>query len=222
MPPRGVAGALSWHRSEGVVDYPQAVAFMEQRVLEIHQQTASELIWFVEHSPLYTSGTSAKAEDLLLPDRFPVYAAGRGGQYTYHGPGQLVAYVMLDLKKHAGAAQPDLRAFVRLLEQWLIDSLAVLGIAGERREGRVGIWVKQAGGREAKIAALGIRVRKWVSYHGIALNINPNLDHFNGIIPCGIKEHGVTSLEDSGIRVTHGQVISVLQKELQRLLCLSK
>ena len=180
---------------------------MEARVAAIHAGTASELIWFLEHPALYTAGTSAKERDLLFPQRFPVYAAGRGGQYTYHGPGQLIAYVMLDLRQSR-----DIRAFVRMLEEWLIRSLLTLGVHGERREGRVGIWVTKDDGSEAKIAALGIRVRKWISFHGVSLNINPDLEHFSGIVPCGIREHGVTSLMDLGIMATRERVIEVMRE----------
>lgn len=202
---------LEWRVSDVLVAYPEAFAQMESRVAAIHDGTAPELVWVLEHPPLYTSGTSAKPADLLVPERFPVFDAGRGGQYTYHGPGQLIAYVMLNLKARAKGTQPDIRVFVSQLEQWLMDSLKQLGVEGDRREGRVGIWVTLKNGREAKIAALGIRVRKWITFHGIALNINPDLEHFSGIIPCGIKEHGVTSLADLGIHTTQVEVTEVLR-----------
>lgn len=202
---------LEWRVSDAQVEYGESFRLMEERVAAIHAGTAQELVWLLEHPPLYTAGTSAKPSDLLLPERFPVYEAGRGGQYTYHGPGQLIGYVMLDLKKRAGSAQPDIRAFVRDLEQWLIDSLQELGVDGDRREGRVGIWVTLKNGREAKIAALGIRVRKWVTFHGVALNINPDLEHFSGIVPCGIKEHGVTSLADLGITASRKKIEEMLR-----------
>jgi lipoyl(octanoyl) transferase len=171
---------------------------MERTVEAIAFGTEPETVWLLEHPPLYTAGTSAEDKDLLDPGRFPVFRTGRGGQYTYHGPGQRVAYVMLDLRRRGG----DVRAFVAGLEQWLIDTLALLGVAGERREDRVGVWVRRGDGREDKIAAIGIRLRRWVSYHGISLNVAPDLSHFGGIAPCGITEHGVTSLADLGIAAT--------------------
>jgi lipoyl(octanoyl) transferase len=184
---------IHWCRSDGLVGYEAAVRFMEDRVEKIAGGHAPELIWFLEHPPIYTAGTSAKAADLLTPDRFPVHRTGRGGQYTYHGPGQRVAYVMVDLKRRGG----DVRAFVQALENWVIASLAELGVAGVVRPGRVGVWVPESttpDAREDKIAAIGIRVRRWITYHGISLNVAPELEHFNGIVPCGIREYGVTSL----------------------------
>ncbi|MBN9250973.1 MAG: lipoyl(octanoyl) transferase LipB, partial [Mesorhizobium sp.] len=186
--------------------YPDALAFMETRAEAVRAGTASELVWLVEHPPLYTAGTSAHVEDLIEPDRFPVFAAGRGGEYTYHGPGQRVAYVMLDLKRR----REDVRAFVAALEEWIIRTLAAFNVRGERREDRVGVWVVRpdrpasADGSPAedKIAAIGIRLRKWVSFHGIAINVEPNLSHFSGIVPCGVQDHGVTSLVDLGLPVT--------------------
>ncbi len=170
---------------------------------------APDMVWLLEHPPLYTAGTSADVKDLVQPDRFPVYDAGRGGQYTYHGPGQRVAYVMMDLNRAAmrrGLSGPDLRAFVNKLEEWIIDTLASFNVTGERREGRVGVWVDRSptlgAGREDKIAAIGVRVRKWVTWHGISINVEPDLDHFTGIVPCGISQHGVTSLVDLGLPVT--------------------
>lgn len=186
-----------WRISAQPVGYLDAVAEMERRVDAIRAGTAPELVWLLEHPPLYTAGTSARPEDLLTP-RFPVHQTGRGGQFTYHGPGQRVAYVMLDLKRRG----PDLRRYVRDLEDWLIGSLARFNVVGERRDGRVGIWVSQPGGREDKIAAIGVRVRRWVTYHGISLNVEPDLSHFDGIVPCGVREHGVTSLVDLGLPVT--------------------
>lgn len=168
---------------------------MEERVAAIRDQGASELVWLLEHPPLYTAGTSAAPDELIDQERFPVYATGRGGRYTYHGPGQRVAYVMLDLKRRG----PDLRQYVGRLEDWVIRSLARFGVKGERREGRVGIWVVQPDGSEAKIAAIGVRVRRWVTYHGVAINRDPDLGHFQGIVPCGISEHGVTSLRALGV-----------------------
>jgi lipoyl(octanoyl) transferase len=187
--------AVAWAVSEAPVAYEAAVAFMEQRAAEIASGTAPELVWLVEHPPLYTAGTSAKPADLLWPDRFPVFKSGRGGQYTYHGPGQRVAYVMLDIKRRTG----DVRSFVGLLEAWVIEALARVGIAGETRADRVGVWVRRPDrgqGAEDKVAAIGIRVRKWISFHGVAVNVSPNLDHFAGIVPCGVRDHGVTSLAD--------------------------
>lgn len=189
-----------WRIGEGLQTYPEAVAFMEQRAAEIADGRAPELIWLVEHPPLYTAGTSAKPAD-LIDARFPVFATGRGGQYTYHGPGQRVGYVMLDLKRRGG----DVRGFVRDLEEWLIRTLASFNVKGERRDGRVGIWVVH-NGREDKIAAIGVRVRRWVTFHGVSLNVDPDLEHFSGIVPCGIREHGVTSLVDLGLPVTMADV----------------
>jgi len=185
--------AVEWKVRPGLLPYPEAVDFMEARVEEIAAGNAPELVWLVEHPPIYTEGTSADPADLIDP-RFPVFKTGRGGQYTYHGPGQRVAYVMLDLKRR----KPDVRAYVHNLEEWLIRTLARFTVKGERREGRVGIWV-QRGSREDKIAAIGVRLRHWVSYHGISLNVDPDLSHFSGIVPCGVREHGVTSLADLGI-----------------------
>jgi lipoyl(octanoyl) transferase len=199
---------VEWRISEEKIDYPQALTAMEERVAAICAGTAGELVWLLEHPPLYTAGTSARAEDLLQPDRFPVFDAGRGGQYTYHGPGQRVAYVMLDLKPRGA----DIRRFVHDLEAWLILTLARFGVRGERREGRVGIWVVRPGGREDKIAAIGVRVRRWVSFHGIALNVDPELSHFGGIVPCGISQYGVTSLWDLGHTPTMEEVDMALRE----------
>jgi lipoyl(octanoyl) transferase len=193
---------LEWLVSDRPVDYPTALAAMEERVANIKQGTASEAVWLLEHPPLYTAGTSAKPADLLQPDRFPVYQAGRGGEYTYHGPGQRVAYVMLDL----GKRNRDVRCYVRDLENWLIKTLAQFGVKGERREGRVGIWVDRGHGREDKIAAIGVRVRHWITFHGVSLNIDPDLSHFTGIVPCGISQYGVTSLWDLGLTPTVEEV----------------
>jgi lipoyl(octanoyl) transferase len=188
------AALVRWEIADGMVDYEFAVARMEAEVAAIAAGTASELVWLVEHPALYTAGTSAEDKDLIAPARFPVYQTGRGGQYTYHGPGQRVAYVMLNLKRRGS----DVRAFVTGLEQWIIATLDQFNIKGERREERVGVWVTR-GDREDKIAALGIRLRHWVSYHGISINVDPDLTHFDGIVPCGINEHGVTSLVDLGL-----------------------
>jgi len=200
------APPVEWRVEPGLTDYPAALAFMEARAKNIHEGMAGEMVWLVEHPPLYTAGTSATAKDLLVSDRFPVYEAGRGGEFTYHGPGQRVAYVMLDLKRR----KQDIRAFVAALEEWGIRTLAHFNIRGERREDRVGIWInrpeKSRGSNglptEDKIAAIGIRLRKWVSFHGIAINVDPHLEHYSGIVPCGIADHGVTSLVDLGLPVT--------------------
>lgn len=178
---------------------------MAARVAAIRAGTAAELLWFLEHPPLYTAGTSARAEDLAAPERFPVFQAGRGGQWTYHGPGQRVVYVMLDLSRpHGLLGACDVRGYVTLLEEWLIRALKRLGLEGERRIGRIGVWIAARKGGEAKIAAIGLKVTRWVSWHGIALNVAPDLDHFRGIIPCGIREHGVTSLAAQGIAADMG------------------
>jgi lipoyl(octanoyl) transferase len=182
-----------WVVRDGLLPYDEAVAFMEARAAAIAEGRASEMAWLVEHPPIYTAGTSAKDAD-LIDARFPVFKTGRGGQFTYHGPGQRVGYVMLDLKTR----KADVRGYVRDLEEWLIRALARFNVKGERREGRVGIWVAR-GSREDKIAAIGVRVRKWVTFHGVSFNVDPDLTHFNGIVPCGISEHGVTSLADLGI-----------------------
>ena len=197
-----VAPAVEWLRADGLTPYPEAVKTMRARVDAIRAATAPELVWLVEHPPLYTAGTSAAAGDLRTPDRFPTFAAGRGGQWTYHGPGQRTAYVMLDLTRERGRHLPprDLRAYVTRLEEWLIRALARFGVRGERRAGRIGIWVAdRRTGTEAKIAAIGVRITHWVSWHGIALNVAPELDHYAGIVPCGISAHGVTSLAALGI-----------------------
>jgi len=182
---------------------------MEARVAAIRDQNAPEMVWLLEHPPIYTAGTSAKQEELLDPDRFPVHQTGRGGKYTYHGPGQRVGYVLLDLKRR----DADLRAYVRNLEEWAIRTLARFDVRGERREGRIGIWVDRGDGREDKIAATGVRIRRWVTYHGISLNVDPSLEHFEGIIPCGIANanYGVTSLADLGVSATRAEVDTALQ-----------
>ncbi len=197
---------VEWRIESGLVDYETALAFMEGRAADIRAGSARECVWLVEHPPLYTAGTSARPSDLIVPHRFPVHNAGRGGEYTYHGPGQRVAYVMLDLKRR----REDVRAFVAALEEWIIRALAQFNVRGERRNDRVGVWVVRpdkpslAAGQPAedKIAAIGIRLRKWVSFHGIAVNVEPDLEHFTGIVPCGISGHGVTSLVDLGLPVT--------------------
>lgn len=200
--------SIEWRISDAPVAYDEAVAFMEERVRAIRAGTARECVWLLEHPPLYTAGTSADPKDLLDPDRFPVHSSGRGGQYTYHGPGQRVAYVMLDVKARGG----DVRAFVQNLEAWIIRALKEFGVKGELRDGRVGIWVERGMGREDKIAAIGVRLRQWVSFHGIAINVEPDLSHFQGIVPCGITQYGVTSLWDLGHTPTMDEVDSALMR----------
>ncbi|WP_032112968.1 lipoyl(octanoyl) transferase LipB [Candidatus Paracaedibacter symbiosus] len=198
--------ALEWRQTGEPVLYEEALETMQTRVAAIQTNQADELIWLLEHPPLYTAGTSAKESDLIDAADLPVYQTGRGGQFTYHGPGQRVAYVMLDLTKRG----KDIRAFVQALEQWVIDTLTLLHIKGERRDGRVGIWVETPFGDE-KIAAIGVRVSKWISYHGIAINVAPNLSHFSGIIPCGLSQFGVTSLEKLGINLTLAELDTLLK-----------
>lgn len=203
---------IEWKISETLVPYEEALAQMEAQVAGIRDGSANEQIWLLEHPPLYTAGTSASETDLVSPDRFPVYNAGRGGQYTYHGPGQRIAYVMLDLKKRGS----DIRAFVQDLENWVIDVLAQYQIKGEKREGRVGVWVAK-GASEDKIAAIGVRVRKWVSFHGISINVEPDLSHYSGIVPCGISEFGVTSIVDQGIPITLPEFDAELRASFERI-----
>ncbi len=204
---------LEWRISDGLTEYPAALAEMAQRVAAIRAGTASDLVWMVEHPPLYTAGTSARREHLQEPVRFATFEAGRGGQWTYHGPGQRTGYVMLDLTEAHGGVKPrDVRSYVHGLEEWLIRALDRFNVRGERREGRVGIWVTdRMAGTESKIAALGVRVTRWVSWHGVALNVEPDLGHFSGIVPCGISEHGVTSLHALGITATMDEVDAALR-----------
>jgi lipoyl(octanoyl) transferase len=195
-----MAAPVDWAVSDTPVAFPDAVAVMEARAAAIADNAAPELVWLLEHPPLYTAGTSARPEDLLDPDRLPVYQTGRGGRFTYHGPGQRVAYVMLDLRRRGG----DVRRFVAALESWIIESLDRFNVRGETRADRIGVWVRRpekGDGIEDKIAAIGIRVRRWVSYHGVCLNVEPDLNHFSGIVPCGLRQHGVTSLADLGVVV---------------------
>lgn len=213
---RDDAAPVGWAVSTDYVPYPAAVAAMEARAAAIADGAAGELIWLLEHPPLYTAGVSAKPDDLIQPDRFPVFESGRGGQFTYHGPGQRVAYVMLDLTKRGR----DVRAFVAALEAWIIDALAAFNVTGELRDGRVGVWVERKGpgwSREDKIAAIGVKLRKWVSFHGISLNVEPDLDHFGGIVPCGQVEHGVTSLVDLGLPVTLDEADAALKASFQKV-----
>ncbi len=205
-----------WAVSRAPVAYPEAVAAMEARAEAIASGEAGELVWLLEHPPLYTAGVSARAGDLIEPDRFPVFESGRGGQFTYHGPGQRVAYVMLDL----GQRGKDVRAFVGALEAWVIDALAAFNLEGQIREGRVGVWVERKGpgwSREDKIAAIGVKLRRWVSFHGVSLNVEPDLGHFSGIIPCGVTEHGVTSLVEQGLPVTMDEADAALKASFQRV-----
>ena len=201
---------MAWRVTDSLIDYQEAEAEMEARAAAIARGEADELVWLLEHPPLYTAGTSAKTVDLVEPERFPVHRTGRGGQYTYHGPGQRIAYVMLDLNRR----RPDLRAYVASLEAWLIATLDAYNIRAERREDRVGVWVRRPDKGptvEDKIAAIGIRVRRWVSLHGISLNVEPDLAHFSGIVPCGVREHGVTSLADLGRIVSLPEVDMALR-----------
>ena len=204
---------IEWKISSDLIDYEEALKVMEERVDAIHKGTAGELVWLLEHPPLYTAGTSADASDLVDPERFPVYDAGRGGQYTYHGPGQRVAYFMLDLNKRG----KDVRKFVSNLEELIIDTLAHFKIKGERRSDRVGVWVDHGNGQEEKIAAIGIRIKKWVTFHGIAINVEPDLSHFSGIVPCGIAEHGVTSITALGVSATMEDVDSQIFKSFETI-----
>ena len=215
--PKPLPTPLEWRISAGLEDYPTALAAMEQRVAAIRAGTAPEEVWLLEHPPLYTAGTTAKEADLLTPNVLPVYRSGRGGQFTYHGPGQRIGYVMLDLAARGG----DVRRYVHDLEEWIIRTLARFDVTGERREGRIGIWVERDG-REDKIAALGIRVRHGVTFHGIAVNRDPDLAHFNGIVPCGIHEtaaqpFGVTSLAKLGRDVPREQLDAALREEFGRV-----
>ena len=210
--------------SDGLVPYAAAVRLMTERVAAIAAGKAPELVWLLEHPPLYTTGTSSKRTDLLTPDRFPVHETGRGGQYTYHGPGQRVVYAMLDVRRHAPHASGtsgDVRAFVTLLEAWMIETLAAFNVRGETRPDRVGVWVRRpelGASREDKIAAIGIRLSRWISFHGMSLNVEPDLEHFSGIVPCGITEHGVTSLVDLGLPVGMADADVALQASFERLI----
>ena len=218
---RGAIAPVEWVVSDGLVPYPEAVAAMEARAAAIAAGTAPEQVWLLEHPPLYTAGTSAREADLISPDRFPVFRTGRGGEFTYHGPGQRVAYLMLDLNRRG----PDLRRYVASLEAWIIATLARFNVTGERREDRIGVWVRRpekaplpdGHPAEDKIAAIGIRVRRWVTFHGISLNVDPDLEHYSGIVPCGVTGYGVTSLVDLGILVSMAEVDAVLKSEFERL-----
>lgn len=209
----GAAAGMNaeWRSQHDLVEYQDALATMEQRVADIRAGSAPELVWLLEHPPLYTAGTSAAEDELLDAGRFPVHRTGRGGRYTYHGPGQRIAYVMLDLKRRG----PDVRQFVRNLEGWVIATLDHFGVTGERRDGRVGIWVTGPDGAEEKIAAIGVRIRHWVTFHGLAINVDPDLEHFNGIIPCGIAGYGVTSLRRLGVTASLEDVDAVLHETFE-------
>ena len=213
--PREPANQIQWKTGDGLVSYDDALNFMEQRVEEISLGQASECVWLLEHPPLYTAGTSARTEDLLDGARFPIHPTGRGGQFTYHGPGQRVVYAMLDLR-HRGK---DVRAYVTALEEWVIQALATFNITGERRPGRVGIWVDQGGDKEDKIAAIGVRVRRWVAFHGVSINVEPDLSHFDAIVPCGISDPnlGVTSLVQLGLPVTMEDLDVALMAAFQEI-----
>ena len=204
---------VHWEQAENRIGYKKAVDAMERHVTNIADGIAPERVWLLEHPPLYSAGTRANKSDLIDPNRFDVFESGRGGQFTYHGPGQRVAYVMLDLRTRGR----DVSAFVRALEQWIINTLAEFDVSAERRCGRVGVWVVTPEGREKKIAAIGIRLRKWVSFHGISINLNPNLEHFSGIIPCGIQEHGVTSFQDLGVAANMNALDLALQKNFIKI-----
>ena len=207
------ANRIEWRTSDGLVPYEEAHAFMEKRAAAIRAGTASECVWLLEHPPLFTAGTSADPAELMNPLGFPVHGAGRGGRYTYHGPGQRVGYLMLDLEKRG----KDIRCFVHALEGWIIDTLADLGVSAHRSSGRIGIWVGN-GPAEAKIAALGIRVKRWVTLHGFSINVHPDLSHFGGIIPCGIREFGVTSLREQGKEIDLTSVDGALKQNFYRFL----
>ncbi len=209
--------APEWKLSASPIAYPDALAAMEARVSAMQAGGKPGLVWLLEHPPLYTAGTSAKHGDLLEGQEFPVYDAGRGGQFTYHGPGQRVAYVMLDLKALFSPSPPDLRRYIQLLEQWIIATLAQFGVEGFIRDGRVGVWVHDPARGEAKIAAIGVRVKKWVAYHGIALNVHPDLSHYRGIVPCGIREFGVTSLQALGVECGMAAVDAALKQQFTAL-----
>ena len=205
---------VDWLVTDGPVDYDAAVKAMQERTEAIAAGLAPELVWLLEHPPLYTAGTSARREDLLMPDRFPVHRSGRGGQFTYHGPGQRIVYVMLDVGKRTG----DVRAFVSALEGWTIDTLAAFGVPASTHAGQVGVWVDRpdkGAGRREKIAAIGLRLRRWISQHGLSINVDPDLAHFDGIVPCGVREHGVTSLADLGCAARFGDVDRVLREKFE-------
>jgi len=210
-----ISPKIEWKSSPEPVSYEDALAFMEKRVDDIANGHAKDCVWLLEHPPLYTAGTSAKTQDLVTPDRFPVYKTGRGGQYTYHGPGQRVVYLMLDLNQR----RKDVRWLVHEMESWIIDVCAAFDIQAERRQGRVGLWVRQPSNgptQEDKIAAIGIRLRRWVSFHGLSINLNPDLEHFSGIVPCGISNHGITSFHNHGVKASLQELDEVLQNQFAK------
>lgn len=216
MEPTLTSQKLEWRIDDTFVGYEEALAFMEARAAAIRDDDAPECVWLLEHAPLYTAGTSADAAD-LLDQRFPVHITGRGGEYTYHGPGQRIAYVMLDLKRRG----PDVRRYVHSLEEWVIRTLAIFNVRGERREGRPGVWVRRTDigmpNREDKVAALGVRVRRWVTLHGLSINLEPDLSHYDGIVPCGIAEHGVTSLAELGVTATMPELDMALREAFEEI-----
>lgn len=200
---------MEWKTTKSLIEYSDAIAFMEKRIAQIHKSQATEMVWLLEHPPIYTAGTSAASHELINSDNLPVYVTGRGGKYTYHGPGQRVVYLMLDLKNRG----QDIRKYVANLENWLIASLAEIGLSSTKKEGKVGIWTKSINNEDVKIAALGIRVRKWVAYHGVAINVKPNINHYKGIIPCGISEFGVTSLQELGYNLSLEDLDLILKEK---------
>jgi lipoyl(octanoyl) transferase len=206
--PHPQISSVEWETAPMLVPYPQALADMEQRAADIADGRQPERIWLLEHHPLYTAGTSAKPSDLIQPNKLPIFNAGRGGEYTYHGPGQRIAYVQLNLANRGR----DVRCFVSNLESWIIAMLADFGLTGQRRAGRVGVWIEDEAGHDFKIAAIGVRVRRWVTLHGISINISPNLEHFSGIVPCGISKHGITSFQKLGINVAMPEIDAALTK----------
>jgi len=208
---KNINDAVEWVRSHNIIPYEDAVVYMENQARLIANHSKKEKVWLLEHPSLYSAGTSANKTDLIDPDKFPVFHSGRGGQYTYHGPGQRVAYVMLDLRKRGR----DVSAFVRNLEQWIINTLLIFDIKTERRSGRVGVWAVQENGTEEKIAAIGVRLKKWISFHGISINLNPDLSHFEGIVPCGIQEFGVTSLHRLGKKITMDELDDSLKSNFE-------
>lgn len=208
---------LEWKNSVGLINYVEAVQYMEDRVKQIINNEGKQLVWLLEHPPIYTAGTSAKDSDLINQGLFKVYKTNRGGQYTYHGPGQLIVYFLLDLKQLFLPNQPDLRSYINKLEELIIRVLAVYNIKGERRANRIGVWVVDQQYNETKIAAIGVRVKKWVSYHGISININPNLQHFQGIIPCGLNNYGVTSMQKLGINVKVNDIKQIIMQEFYNI-----
>jgi lipoyl(octanoyl) transferase len=205
---------MEYKTTKSLIQYSDAIEFMEKQIEKIHEDKAKEMVWFLEHPAIYTAGSSASDHELMNLDKFPVYLSGRGGKYTYHGPGQRVVYLMLDLRSRG----QDIRKYVASLEDWIIASLAEIGLFSQKIEGKIGIWTKSKEGRDVKIAAIGIRVRKWIAYHGIAINVNPNLEHYKGIIPCGISDFGVTSLHELGYNSSMEDLDRILKEKLNDFL----